>query len=81
MLVASGWQDYNVKQEEGVDLFRRAAQRGSLKRLYMFQGSHGNPSADNWQPLLDRFFARTLLGVAQRHRARARGTQRGPLAG
>jgi predicted acyl esterase len=29
----------------------------------MFQDSHSSPSADNWQPLLDRFFERTLKGV------------------
>ena len=63
VLVASGWQDYNVKQEEGVDLYRALPAR-ILKKLYMFQGSHGSPSDDNWQPLLDRFFARTLEGVS-----------------
>jgi X-Pro dipeptidyl-peptidase len=63
VLVASGWQDYNVKQEEGVELYR-ALPRGILKRLYMFQGAHQSPSAPNWQPLLDRFLERTLEGVA-----------------
>ena len=63
VLVATGWQDYNVKQEEGVELFK-ALPDGILKRLYMFQDSHSSPSADNWQPLLDRFFERTLEGVA-----------------
>ena len=62
VLVASGWQDYNVKQEEGVDLYR-ALPDGILKRLYMFQGPHQSPDADNWQPLLDRFFAHTLMGA------------------
>src|ERR671915_699677 len=61
-LVAHGWQDYNVKQEEGVDLYR-ALPSGLFKRLYMFQGAHQSPSAPNWQPLLDRFFDHTLLGV------------------
>jgi X-Pro dipeptidyl-peptidase len=63
VLVATGWQDYNVKQEEGVELYK-ALPAGILKRLYMFQDSHASPSADNWQPLLDRFFERTLEGVA-----------------
>jgi X-Pro dipeptidyl-peptidase len=63
VLIATGWQDYNVKQEEGVELWK-ALPTGILKRLYMFQDSHSNPSAPNWQPLLDRFFARTLKGVA-----------------
>src|SRR5919108_509140 len=61
-LVAHGWQDYNVKQEEGVDLYR-ALTNTPFKRLYMWQAGHSTPSADNWQPLLDRFFAHTLLGV------------------
>jgi predicted acyl esterase len=52
-----------VKQEEGVELYK-ALPTGILKRLYMFQDSHANPSAPNWQPLLDRFFERTLEGVA-----------------
>jgi X-Pro dipeptidyl-peptidase len=61
-LVAHGWQDYNVKQEEGVDLYR-ALTNTPFKRLYMWQAGHSTPSADNWQPLLDRFFEHTLLGV------------------
>jgi X-Pro dipeptidyl-peptidase len=61
-LVAHGWQDYNVKQEEGVDLYR-ALTRTPFKRLYMWQAGHSTPGAPNWQPLLDRFFDHTLLGV------------------
>jgi len=70
-LVAHGWQDYNVKQEEGVKLFEAlpeddpstAGTEGvPFKRLYMFQDGHASPSAANWQPLLDRFFACTLRG-------------------
>jgi X-Pro dipeptidyl-peptidase len=61
-LVAHGWQDYNVKQEEGVELYH-ALTNTPFKRLYMWQDSHASPSADNWQPLLDRFFDHTLLGV------------------
>jgi X-Pro dipeptidyl-peptidase len=61
-LVAHGWQDYNVKQEEGVDLYR-ALTNASFKRLYMWQAGHSTPGAPNWQPLLDRFFDHTLLGV------------------
>ncbi len=61
-LVAHGWQDYNVKQEEGVDLYS-ALTGTSFKRLYMWQAGHSTPGADNWQPLLDRFFDHTLLGV------------------
>ena len=61
-LVAHGWQDYNVKQEEGVDLYS-ALTNTAFKRLYMWQAGHSTPGADNWQPLLDRFFDHTLLGV------------------
>jgi X-Pro dipeptidyl-peptidase len=61
-LVAHGWQDYNVKQEEGVDLYR-ALTNTPFKRLYMWQAGHSTPGAANWQPLLDRFFDHTLLGV------------------
>jgi X-Pro dipeptidyl-peptidase len=61
-LVAHGWQDYNVKQEEGVDLYR-ALTSTPFKRLYMWQAGHSTPGAANWQPLLDRFFDHTLLGV------------------
>jgi X-Pro dipeptidyl-peptidase len=59
---AHGWQDYNVKQEEGVDLYR-ALTNAPFKRLYMWQAGHSTPGAPNWQPLLDRFFDHTLLGV------------------
>jgi X-Pro dipeptidyl-peptidase len=61
-LVAHGWQDYNVKQEEGVDLYR-ALRNTDFKRLYMWQAGHSTPGNANWQPLLDRFFDHTLLGV------------------
>jgi X-Pro dipeptidyl-peptidase len=61
-LVAHGWQDYNVKQEEGVDLYR-ALTSTPFKRLYMWQAGHSTPGAPNWQPLLDRFFDHTLLGI------------------
>jgi X-Pro dipeptidyl-peptidase len=61
-LVAHGWQDYNVKQEEGVDLYR-ALRNTPFKRLYMWQAGHSSPGNANWQPLLDRFFDHTLRGV------------------
>jgi X-Pro dipeptidyl-peptidase len=72
VLMAHGWLDWNVKQEEGVGLYEAlpeddpatAAVEGvPFKRLYMFQDSHASPSAANWQPLLDRFFEHTLEGV------------------
>lgn len=72
VLVAHGWQDYNVKQEEGVSLFQKLREDRPgdgtrdgvpFKRLYMFQDGHASPSARNWEPLLDRFFAHTLKGA------------------
>jgi len=59
-LVVHGWQDYNVKQSEGVDLF--TALRGD-KQLFMFQGTHQGAPDDQYLPVLDRFFARTLKGA------------------
>ena len=43
VLVAHGWQDYNVKQDEGVrPVPRRSADGVPFKRAYMFQGRHGS---------------------------------------
>ncbi|HEX8121487.1 MAG TPA: CocE/NonD family hydrolase [Solirubrobacteraceae bacterium] len=74
-LVAHGWQDYNVKQEEGVELFQAipvARRRGPtgrtsgdgvpLKRMYLTQGSHGAPSGDRWYAVLDAFLGQYLAG-------------------
>jgi X-Pro dipeptidyl-peptidase len=69
-LVVHGWQDYNVKQSEGVDLYTALplpttpSPDRPFKRLYMFQGTHQSPSGPRWQPLLDEFFATTLEGAA-----------------
>jgi X-Pro dipeptidyl-peptidase len=63
-LVVHGWQDYNVKQEEGVDLFAALPGRGeAFKRLYLFQGAHGLPKDPGFATLLDAFFERTLKGA------------------
>ena len=59
MLVAHGWQDYNVKQEEGVALFEalreddpadHAVEGVPFKRLYMFQDGHGEPQRRQLAP-------------------------------
>jgi X-Pro dipeptidyl-peptidase len=39
-LIAHGWQDFNVKQEEGVELFK-AVGGSPFKKLFLFQGGHG----------------------------------------
>ena len=84
VLIAHGWQDYNVKQEEGTALFealkvRRTSTTGKptwpgvpLKRLWLTQGSHGSPSGDAWDRMLQRFLDRYLLG-------RQTGVERTPL--
>ena len=71
VLLAHGWQDYNVKQSEGTDLYEAipvddpstaAAEGVPFKRLYMFQDTHAYPNGEEWAPLLRRFLARTLKG-------------------
>jgi len=72
VLLAHGWQDYNVKQEEGTQLFRnipvdrpatRAVEGVPFKLMYLTQGSHsGATSGEQWNGLLARFFAKTLKG-------------------
>ena len=72
-LVVHGWQDYNVKQEEGTDLFEalpvddpatEAVEGVPFKRLWMTQATHANGSGPGYQQLLDAFFARTLRDEA-----------------
>ena len=60
-LIAHGWQDYNVKQEEGVELFK-LLDGSPRKWLFMFQGGHGSPPDAAFLPLLDAFFEQTLMG-------------------
>jgi X-Pro dipeptidyl-peptidase len=69
-LVVHGWQDYNVRQSEGIDLYRAlplptaASATAPFKHLYMFQGAHSAPGGPRFQPLLDEFLATTLKGEA-----------------
>ncbi len=72
VLLAHGWQDHNVKQEEGTELFRRIQvdRRGTravegvpFKIMHLTQGTHaGGTDSKRWNGLLERFFARTLKG-------------------
>ena len=62
-LIAHGWQDFNVKQEEGVELFK-ALDGSPFKKLFMFQDGHGSPPDAAFLPVLDAFFERTLMGRA-----------------
>jgi X-Pro dipeptidyl-peptidase len=59
-LVTHGWQDYNVKQSEGLDMFE-AMVNSPLRMLYMWQGPHGVPGG-GYTTVLKRFFAHTLYG-------------------
>lgn len=73
VLLAHGWQDYNVKQQEATALFRAlpvddpetaTVEGPPFKLMYLTQGSHsGGTDGPRWQQLLDRFLAHTLKGV------------------
>jgi X-Pro dipeptidyl-peptidase len=63
VLVAHGWQDYNVKQDEGIRLFEALGESVPFKRAFLFQGTHQSPSGEAWDALLDAFFEHTLKGV------------------
>jgi X-Pro dipeptidyl-peptidase len=60
-LIAHGWQDFNVKQEEGIELFQ-ALDGDPFKKLFLFQDGHGSPPDEAFLPLLDAFFGRVLKG-------------------
>ncbi len=60
-LIAHGWQDYNVKQEEGVELFKRL-DGSPFKKLFVYQAGHGSPPDAAFLPVLDAFFEQTLMG-------------------
>jgi X-Pro dipeptidyl-peptidase len=72
VLLAHGWQDYNVKQEETTELFRQlpvdrpgteAVEGVPFKLMYLTQGSHsGGTDGPLWDGLLSRFLAHTLKG-------------------
>lgn len=74
VLLAHGWQDFNVKQEEGTELWRRIpvdrpgtdrVEGVPFKLMYLAQGSHGGATGGKqWDDLLSRFLAQTLKGEA-----------------
>jgi X-Pro dipeptidyl-peptidase len=74
VLMAHGWQDYNVKQEESIALWRAlpvdrpgtsAVEGVPFKLLYMTQDAHSTRSLGaEWQALVDRFLEHTLKGVS-----------------
>ena len=61
VLMSHGWQDFNVKQEEGLGLWN-ALDRAPWKGLWVGQYPHGSPSEDQWDTLVDQFFATFLKG-------------------
>jgi X-Pro dipeptidyl-peptidase len=76
VLVVHGWQDYNVKQDEGLSIYQdipveqRDPATGTIvkpgvpfKRLWMTQESHSDGTGPGYQTLLDRFWDHTLKGV------------------
>jgi X-Pro dipeptidyl-peptidase len=63
VLVTHGWQDYNVKQSEGIDFYEALGPHVPFKKLFMFQGTHEAAPADPYSAVLERFFAHTLKGV------------------
>src|SRR3954470_11310123 len=63
VLVTHGWQDYNVKMSEGTDFYEALGPRVPFKKLFMFQGQHEGAPAEQYAPVLERFFAHTLKGV------------------
>jgi X-Pro dipeptidyl-peptidase len=72
VMVIHGWQDYNVKQDEGLKLYEalpvddpetlEVTEGVPFKMLVMSQSAHaGAPGISN--PLIDRFFDKTLKGI------------------
>ena len=81
VLLAHGWQDFNVKQEEGTALWQRIPEDRPrtdrvegvpFKLMYLTQGSHGGATdGPQWDDLLSDFLAHTLRG--ERTGVRSRG--------
>lgn len=71
VMVVHGWQDYNVKQSEGLDLYDAIpvddpatpqVEGVPFKLLHLEQAPHADGSGDGYTQRLDAFFARTLKG-------------------
>jgi X-Pro dipeptidyl-peptidase len=72
VLIVHGWQDYNVKQDEGLSLYdalpvdnprTKAVEGVPFKKIWLTQSSHADGSGAGYQELVDKFWARTLKGV------------------
>jgi X-Pro dipeptidyl-peptidase len=72
VLIGHGWQDYNVKQEEGTNLYEalpvddpatQTVEGVPFKRMYLSQGTHGGgTSGPGWSALRTAFLRQVLLG-------------------
>lgn len=71
VLLVHGWQDYNVKQDEGLSLFEALPVDDPLttdvegvpfKMMVLSQSSHAGPPG-GFNTLYDRFWAQTLKGI------------------
>jgi X-Pro dipeptidyl-peptidase len=73
VLLGGGWQDYNVKQEETINLFNALpvddpatedAEGVPFKFMFMSQGGHGTPTAiAQWSKTLNDFLDYTGKGI------------------
>ncbi|MDT7539201.1 MAG: X-Pro dipeptidyl-peptidase [Actinomycetota bacterium] len=72
VLVVHGWQDYNVKQDEGLSLYAalpvdnpqtKAVEGVPFKKIWLTQSQHADGSGPGYQDLVDKFWDRTLKGV------------------
>jgi X-Pro dipeptidyl-peptidase len=72
VLIVHGWQDFNVKQDEGLSLYdalpvdnprTKTVEGVPFKKLWLTQSSHADGSGAGYQDLVDKFWARTLKGV------------------
>jgi X-Pro dipeptidyl-peptidase len=72
VMVVHGWQDYNVKQDEGTSLYAalpvdnpktKAVEGVPFKKLWLTQSPHADGSGAGYRELVDAFWARTLKGV------------------
>ena len=80
VFLVHGLQDYNVKMEEGLNLWNALVEDDPattlvegppFKRLWLTQSGHANGSGPGYQDLLDAFLEQTLQGVD-------RGVHEGP---
>ena len=77
-LVAHGWQDYNVKQEEGVDLYR-ALTNTSVQAPVHVAGRSLHPGRRELAAAARPLLRPHAAGSRQRRGHRAAGDHRGPL--